>query len=346
MLDSIDLLIGLSVVMLGLSMAVTVITQFVVSVANTRGRHLRRGLVDMLLQLDPALGAESSKKIADSILLHPLVSGTSLLRRSRLGAVVQREEFTKMLLALANGGNLEPAARGALQSALANNGIPDPEQTLRNIRSMTLQLEAASPEMAASARQALAIVQEARSDLVAKVHNWFDQTMDRVAQRFTASARAITFGGALLLAFALQVDTLELINRLNANDALRSALVERAKLASPGSAGGAASSIDFQYLLRQGLVHVPASWAQWSEGWEKINLAGVLLTAALLSLGAPFWYGLLQKLLQLRSVLARKDDEQRAARQGADAGGAPAAGSAAPAANAVAGERGDLTAVG
>jgi hypothetical protein len=34
------------------------------------------------------------------------------------------------------------------------------------------------------------------------------------------------------------------------------------------------------------------------------------------SLGAPFWYNTLSRLLQLRSVLAVKDDQQRAERQG------------------------------
>jgi hypothetical protein len=41
-----------------------------------------------------------------------------------------------------------------------------------------------------------------------------------------------------------------------------------------------------------------------------------VLTALLLSLGAPFWYNSLGRLLQLRSVLAAKDDRQRASRQG------------------------------
>ena len=41
----------------------------------------------------------------------------------------------------------------------------------------------------------------------------------------------------------------------------------------------------------------------------------MLTTALLLSLGAPFWYGALQNLLKLRSVLAQKDDVERQDRQ-------------------------------
>jgi hypothetical protein len=46
-----------------------------------------------------------------------------------------------------------------------------------------------------------------------------------------------------------------------------------------------------------------------------MNLLGVLLSAALLSLGAPFWYSALADLLKLRSVISRKDDDQRTERQ-------------------------------
>jgi len=52
MLKSVDILIGLSVVMLVASMAVTLLTQFVITTLNTRGSHLMRGLRDLLQQLD------------------------------------------------------------------------------------------------------------------------------------------------------------------------------------------------------------------------------------------------------------------------------------------------------
>ena len=53
MLKSLDILIGLVVVLLALSMAVTVVTQALTSIMNSRGRHLKRGLQDLLQQLIP-----------------------------------------------------------------------------------------------------------------------------------------------------------------------------------------------------------------------------------------------------------------------------------------------------
>jgi hypothetical protein len=75
------------------------------------------------------------------------------------------------------------------------------------------------------------------------------------------------------------------------------------------------------------------------DGLRKANLLGILVTALLLSFGAPFWYGALRNLLQLRSTLAAKDDAQRTARQASIAAGGT--GTAASS-----GERGDLMAVG
>lgn len=43
--------------------------------------------------------------------------------------------------------------------------------------------------------------------------------------------------------------------------------------------------------------------------------AGILFSGILVSLGAPFWYDLLKKLLGLRSLLAQKDDAERKGRE-------------------------------
>ena len=360
MLKSLDILIGLTIVLLALSMAVTMITQAVTTVLNSRGRHLRRGLVDLLQQLDPALTETLSRSVATGILTHPLVSGSNTpvaagspleavtstinrLRRSiggpRLGNVVHREEFTKLLMAFAAGqgtGQLESAAKDALMKALKENGVDNPEQKLKDIRQVALRLEKSAPELSHMARQNIAILEAAESDFVAKIHNWFDQTMDRTSQRFTASTRAITFVGAFLVAFGLQVDTPALVNRLAADEKLREQFVSEARALyadqramdeaakqKPPSGPAPAATPDAEEMARKyrvflatnGLITFPSVGRRWIEGYRNVNVFGVLMTALLLSLGAPFWYSLLGRLLQLRSVLAVKEDVQRAERQ-------------------------------
>ncbi|AMY07803.1 hypothetical protein LuPra_00984 [Luteitalea pratensis] len=386
MLESLDVLIGLVVVLLALSMAVTVITQALTSIVNSRGSHLRQGLTDLLQQLDETLGPEHSRAIAGAVLRHPLVSGSSVVGTSarRLGNVIHREEFTKLLMAFAAGArgtSLKPDVVAALNTALANNGIGDPNAKLAQIRMLALQLEQKSPELSHATRQTLAVLQAAPSDLVAKINGWFDQSMDRTSQRFTASTRAVTFVAAFLVAFGLQVDTPALVNRLAADPELVAALVERAKSVPPpesntpasegstaasppdakdagtdattpsdpaetatapatGSAdepgapaagqpstgegatgapketpASAARAWSRQTLDVAGIVSLPSSFEDWQRGYSMSSILGMLITALLLSLGAPFWYSALGKLLQLRSVLAAKDDTQRQERQ-------------------------------
>jgi hypothetical protein len=393
-LKSIDVLIGLIVVLLALSMAVTMITQAITTMLNSRGRHLRRGLTDLLQQLDPALTETVSKAVATRLLTHPLVSGasspiaaaangpglSSLVRRlaggARLGNVVHREEFTKLLLHLADDSGpqgLGPQAIATLKSALARNGIQKPAATLAAIRTLALRLERSNPELSHVARQNLAILEEAESDFAAKINSWFDQSMDRTSQRFTASTRAITFAGAFIVAFGLQVDTLSLANRLAADDVMRQAFVNRAVVAdkarqqssvedregaavapvgnrAQGNKGDpAAAEIDEEmarkyrvFLAEHGVIRLPG--AGWIDTFlSPSSFFGVLITALLLSLGAPFWYSALSNLLQLRSVLAVKEDAQRTVRQSNDP---PAAARPGTTASARAGERGDLLAVG
>jgi hypothetical protein len=86
--------------------------------------------------------------------------------------------------------------------------------------------------------------------------------------------------------------------------------------------------------------------AGWWTSLRNANPHGLLLTALLLSLGAPFWYSVLGRLLQLRSIIAVKDDAQRTARQSTDSALGGTLSPTRSAASVVMGERGDLVAVG
>jgi hypothetical protein len=130
----------------------------------------------------------------------------------------------------------------------------------------------------------------------------------------------ITFWFGLLIAAALQVDTIGLVNRLSADDMLRQAFVTTAASHSqlPATADSTPGQLDLQYmsfLAENGLISAPRSPKEWLQRWTETNIVGVLVTSLLLSLGAPFWYSALGKLLQLRSVLAVKDDDQRKTRE-------------------------------
>lgn len=361
MLKTIDVLLGLSVVMLIASMVVTVLTQFVTNLANTRGKHLARGLADLLQQIDPALQRDIADKVAITVLTHPMISHLRSipLLGVKLGDTIHREEFTAMLLDLSQGQNFglddnvfTPAVQTALFELLKKNGIDDPAGTLNNVREFALQLEKANPDMAAGARHSAAMLQEAGSQLLAKVNSWFDQTIDRVADRFTASTRVITVLCSVLVVCAAQLDTLDVINRLAMDDQLRAQLVGQAialneqemqtKPAETGTVDVKALKSQVGMLQDAGLINVVGRGnVKWCKNWENVSLFGILLSIVLVSLGAPFWYSALKNLLKLRGTLAGKDDAQRQVRESAQtqAGGGKAK-AANPADAALSGERG------
>jgi hypothetical protein len=395
MLKTLDILIGLAVVMLFLSMIVTVITQFLINLRNMRGRHLLTGIADLLEQISPGITRSIAEEISTAVLSHPLIRNAS----GGLGNVIHREELTKLLLELAaNDGpqSLSAEARKQLLDTLAADGLGNPDQikqTLQNVRSLALQLELAHPELTNAARARIAMLQQANSQFLGKINLWFDQTMDRVSERFTANTRYVTFFTGLVIAFVLQLDTAALVSRLSSDDAVRDSLVTRAQqdlqvpsAATPATSGtqgpqtapagspattptlSATSQSSSQTLpaaqtpnappsssqaagpsqatpassqpnqrpggslqlkdedvpavrdlMMNNILGVPQNWTDWKRRWDPDNwpvkVIGILLSAVLLSLGAPFWYNALQNLVRLRSVVASKDDQQRQERQ-------------------------------
>jgi hypothetical protein len=100
----------------------------------------------------------------------------------------------------------------------------------------------------------------------------FQAKMAEVSTRFTTTSRLVTAGISVVLAVGLPLDTLALIRSLSVH----------------GSA-----------------ILFPETLAGWLARWHHVNLAGVALSALLLSMGAPFWFEILKDLLKLRGPQAK-----------------------------------------
>lgn len=95
----------------------------------------------------------------------------------------------------------------------------------------------------------------------------FGPAMARISDEFTASSRLLAASMAILVAFGLPLDTLDLMRVFSADHA--------------------------QVLF-------PHTIAEWLARWQQVNVAGVMISATLLTLGAPLWFELLKDLLKLR----------------------------------------------
>lgn len=314
-------------------------------------------------------------------LLAPLLGSRLQSRWLPSGApavVLQRHELISILLEWAAGegvlGNNNDKGLGALtariRSVLATNGIESPSDALNAVRYQALAQERAFPERPAHMWQSAAFIDACPAALVGKIHGWHDAMSARTAQRFALQSKMIgTAVAGILLLFVFPIDSLDLLKRLSLDDKLRETLVQRAqqKMASATNENDrAAERQNVENLnsaaleLRTVTAPLGVQW-QWppivgAAGWN--HFPGILLSWVLLSLGTPFWYDALKNLLKFRSVLAQKEEKDRADRlRSEDSAAGPAAVTATVAAGVVAvaaqpviedesGDRDQLEAVG
>ena len=165
-----------------------------------------------------------------------------------------------------------------------------------------------------------ALLQSAKGDLDAfeeKVESWYDEAMERVAALYKRKAHLITFVTAVLLVLAFNVDTLHYGNLLYENSNLRQSLVSVGEQISMESQGNPAGMEDqnpenlpdlssIMDKVRSSKLPIGWSEAQFSEASESFangltKTLGLAISVFAISLGAPFWFQLLNKLVNLKS---------------------------------------------
>jgi hypothetical protein len=232
MLDTLDILIGFTLIMLIVSLPVTLLTAAVSDVLNLRGAALHKGVVSLIGLLDDEgkVSADQRDAAADAILRDELVARRGIGGRRRRAGTVHREELSKLLIAF--GSVRKPddsiAAQKALQELIETLGIKNPAATLKAVRDAQLTLEKEAPNLAHDVRVTQAMLDHASSDFLARMNGWFDQQMDRVEELFILYARMATGVVALAVALLLQLDAIALVNRLADDKTVRNALVEMA----------------------------------------------------------------------------------------------------------------------
>jgi len=276
---SLEILIGVAGVMLLLSMLVTALAHMVMDSLRLRTFHLERGVTDLFRQLGWKIEG-------------PLGEAQILAKVVLKGAeVITREELVESLLELASrAGDLKDLVAG------------DPKAVLNDVRQAALQVAVERPELATASVKTIALAQGPAAHLASEVFAVFDGAMNRVSAKFTGSSRIVVCVMAALVAVALPLDTFDLFRRFSTSEEARTAAVKMAEGLSEGA------------KVDSAIVLLPQTLAEWKTRWSEVNLAGVLASALLLSLGAPFWFDLLKDLLRLRSAAASQEEKERLAR--------------------------------
>ena len=235
-LDHFDTIFAFVVIITGVSLLVTTLTQMASALLGLRGTNLRWGIKTLLANLDPKL-APHAGDIAENVLHHPLISDSTLSRmklglvgRWKLANAIRKEELVKILRFLAN----QPADGAA--SDAPKTWATALGKSLDNLRAEDAEkLMAAAPEIKKlfpgdpdRADRVMAQLMSSAEQLTGDIDQWFDTVMDRVSQRFAMHTRLWTVLFSFVLAFALQLDAVKLLTTLSSDAELRSRVIASA----------------------------------------------------------------------------------------------------------------------
>jgi hypothetical protein len=289
-----DVAIGLIFVYLLMGMVASGLKEAISGWLNWRGKELRKGLEDLLAH-QPAEGMAAGD-LFQSVFRHGLIAPPGTPRDPSY--VAARTFSTALIDTLATGS--ESIALTQIKQAIADL----PEGRVRQT-------------LAALALQAGTSVDGFRDS----VEQWFDNSMDRVSGSYKriASRFLLTFG--IAAAVLGNVDTIVLVQVLWTQPGVRSAIVEQAtdfaqtndaaSVAAPSaSAPASAAAVARSATERMVATALPIGWSAdgrrtWLESTlsaKLIHLTGWLITGLAVAMGAPFWFDLLNNVLNLRAA--------------------------------------------
>lgn len=132
-----------------------------------------------------------------------------------------------------------------------------------------------------------------------KLECWFNDGMDRISGWYRRHMQLIAFIVGAVVTVACNADTFQIINTLYRDAAIRGAVVSTA---STYVASGGVNLVEITFPIGWSM-QLPNNFIGWLT-----KLIGWFLTASALSLGAPFWFDILNKIVNLRLTGKKPED--------------------------------------
>lgn len=306
--EMLDVAIGLIFIYILMSVICAAIREVIEAKVKSRAAYLEHGIRELLHdRVGTGLAASFyNHPLIYSLFAEPYTPGDAtqhpglLASGGNLPSYIPAKNFAQALMDL--------AVRGTATDAVSSD--PDaPSITIETLRSNVLNLKNPAVQ-----RVLLLAIDSARGDLERAQQNledWYDSAMDRVSGWYKRSTQWILFFIGLLLAVGLNVNTIAIGDYLYWNEGARAALVARAEAAAanPASVGNYEAAKKELDELR-----LPIGWADGGAprrtnerfswwGDRVAPILGWLLTALAVSLGAPFWFDVLNKVMVIRSTV-------------------------------------------
>jgi hypothetical protein len=319
-----DIGIGLIFVYLMLSLVCTAANEALASLFGWRANTLREGIGNLLDGPDA-----HSRQWAEKFYNHPLIQG--LYKPGQRPSYIPSRTFALAVTDLVLPGAVTAGTATAQQLRDAVDAAPCPPGLKQVFR---LLIDEAERSSTAGQRLRLAGVLDLQKfdtlfdQLQQHIEIWFNNSMERVSGWYKRRVQAWTIGIAVCLTVALNVDSVLLWQGLARDSALRSLLVAQAEemvkqppatlVVSGTTATPAPAVTPLQDTAARGQllqdriqelknVGLPIGWPdpdgpRRGSAWFLLKVLGLLLTAGAASLGAPFWFDVLNRFMSVRSA--------------------------------------------
>ncbi len=346
MLNSSILEVAIGIVMLYaiLSMLVSTIREGIEALLKTRASYLERTIRELLDEAGDGKskgGKADGEKLTAAIYQHPQIFGlftgtyddaggtkkNSWITRGRnLPSYIPSRNFALALLDMVACGGPKASEKATVHGGLS----------LARVRA-NLNL-IGNPQVKQALSNAIDTAENDLGKAIANVETWYDSAMERATGRYRRSSQFFLIAIGLAVAIGFNINTFEIADFLYRHPTERGVLIARAQALSASQSAVASSQSDVVRELRD--MHLPIGWAHTRpidcsiSGWLAAFL-GWLLTGFAVTLGAPFWFDVLNKFVLLRASL-KPDDKSASKPPEAPAPPKPAI---APAAGAMAADR-------
>jgi hypothetical protein len=313
-----DVVVGLGFLYLLFALACTALNEVIASAFSRRARTMRQGVEQLL----------GDTALTDDLYRHPAIVAVSSRGRKSL-----------------KGPSYISAERFA--SALTDHLTGD--RPLSDTQALKAGIDALAP---APKRQLTMLFDVAKGDpdrFRSEVAEWFNEGMDRVSGWYKRGVQRQTYAMAIVVVLVLNLDSVQLINRLWADSGFRTAAVEqaRARVQATGAAevpvmeytGGDSPDAGEPVLtgmasLTDSETRLLSSLRGWADDRSRLaadlvvkgdslgvrsvwlgrtaigHLPGWIITVLAIALGAPFWFDFLNRFMNLRNT-GRASDEPR-----------------------------------
>jgi hypothetical protein len=301
-LEALDVMIGLVAVYLAFGIACTAIVEAITAWFGIRSRNLEAALKEYF-----SGNLNQGETFVKAFYAHPLVQALSKGTNGR-PSYVPREIVGQVVESLITS----KGAGKSLEDAVGS--LPDTPDTNRIKGVLTAFVTRAADDAAAFRKQ---------------VETHFDDAMDRASGWFKRYTQTVALIASAVLVIGANVDTVEICKSLASGPEARAKIIgiagEQVKNAKAiEDETKAAAGLDKDALIgavehskrardayertmsEMGFAGLQLGWkeAPWDKGfwWHLTKGVGLLVSIFAVSLGAPFWFDVLQRFMQVRAA--------------------------------------------